>query len=97
MGKKQQPQSCLNCKFADYRKTPTGKLVKGTTVYCRWKSPTKVEFVAMLRGLLPESVLTSWALHCPGPSGMHPDTATFGAKCSQWQPIEEATDAPNPT
>lgn len=83
---KQLPQSCRNCKFADYPKTRTGKLAKGESVRCRFPRPTDEQVREALRDILPESMLDR--VYCPCPNAMWPDVDSFGANCSQWQPIE---------
>lgn len=81
-----QPQSCLNCKFADYLKTRTGKLAKGYVVTCRFPRLTDEQMRELLKDVLPESMLEK--IKCPHPDGMTPDWLSFGANCSQWKPVE---------
>jgi hypothetical protein len=81
-----QPKSCLNCKFADYLKTRTGKLVKNTGVICRFPRLTDEQMREALKDILPESMIDR--VHCPYPNGMWPDWQSFGANCSQWKPVD---------
>jgi hypothetical protein len=81
-----QPQSCLNCKFADYLKTRTGKPMKGESVKCRFPRLSEHQMREALKDILPESMIDR--VHCPYPNGMWSDMGSFGANCSQWMPVE---------
>jgi hypothetical protein len=84
-------QGCLTCGFADYLKTPTGKLKKDTVVKCGCPAPTPETILKALSPILPASMLhyheiKMWA------RGMWPNNGDDGANCSQWKPAEKGSD-----
>lgn len=91
---KQHPQSCVTCKFGDYLKTPTGRRKQGKPVWCTKLIPTRDELVELLRPHLPDAYLPTISTPTRVPMWMEDDN---GETCSQWQSIEKAKDARNPT
>ena len=84
-----EPQrGCLTCKWADYLKTPTGKLKRGEVVLCRFRPPTEERLALALVPLLPSSMLgqirdINFRAH-----GMWPDQGQDGSDCTKWEPKE---------
>lgn len=84
-------RGCLTCKFADYLKTPTGKLKKGEVIHCRAKPPSIVALAAALTHILPVSM---W--HCIdeirfNAHGMRPDE-DHSSDCPIWEPKEATSE-----
>jgi len=80
-------RGCLTCKFADYLKTPTGRLVRDTVVRCHCPMPTADEIREALRGILPASVpinnICGFGTH-----GMWPTRGKDGSDCTKWEPTK---------
>ena len=74
-------RGCLTCKWADYLKTPTGRLSRWESIHCRFPMNNLGKQIAALRAELPDSMkhneirLTN--------HGMSKDD---GANCVQWEP-----------
>lgn len=76
-------QGCLNCRWADYLKTPTGRIAKHESIKCRFPAKKLQDEVERLRRELPDSmkhVVISLRAH-----GMQ---AGDGAGCKQWTPAD---------
>lgn len=73
-------QGCLTCRWADYLKTPTGRLVRGHAIHCRFPPARLNDDVARLRAALPASM--RHLIVSLVPHGMDKDD---GDDCPHWE------------
>lgn len=74
-------QCCLTCSFADYLKTPTGRLVRGETIRCNFPTRDLYEAVREVIAQSPASMRSSYLRIAK--CGMEADD---GQDCKQWEP-----------
>jgi len=81
-------RGCLTCKWADYLKTPTGKLKRGYSIRCNYPRPTGEQIQAMIMPLLSFAHLQY--LHIEGPRLNQSVYATMsdGSECTKWEPTK---------
>ena len=77
-------RGCLTCRWADYLKTPTGRLVRGESIHCRFPMPTAADINAAVAHLLPASVPKDQYSR-PHAFGM-PFDGQGGSECQKWEP-----------
>ena len=78
-------RGCLTCRWADYLKTPTGRLVRDTAIRCNFPMPSQQEYFDAVQRLLPASVSLSVDKLCkhwmwPG------EPPRDGSECQKWEP-----------
>jgi hypothetical protein len=84
----EQKRGCLTCKWADYLKTPTGRLVRGGLIRCNYPRPTGEQITALLMPFLSFAHLQY--LHIQSPSlnqSVYGDMGD-GSDCTKWEPTK---------
>ena len=81
-------RGCLTCRWADYAKTPTGKLKKGFAVKCLFSRPPSWTLEQVLAPLLSSAQIKMLSVSVPTNVLMWPEEGQHGSDCTKWEPKE---------
>ena len=81
-------RGCLTCKWADYARTPSGKLKKGFAVKCLFTRPPSYVLEQVLEPLLSSAQKKMLHVSVPPNVIMWTCEGQDGSDCTKWEPKE---------